>query len=63
MKGKKDMEKLDTAEKSVRKEMYCVLCSKGLKNRHACGVEWKEMVRRRGGLVGGAMGRYSGRGE
>ena len=62
MKGKKDMEKLDTAEKSVRKEMYCVLCSKGLKNRHACGVESKEMVRRRGGLVGGAMGRYSGRG-
>ena len=25
LKGEQDMEKLDTAKKSVRKEMYCVL--------------------------------------
>ena len=56
MKGKKDMEKLDTAEKSVRKEMYCVLCSKGLKNR-AC--MWRGMERngeKEGGVGGWCNG-------
>ena len=33
LKGEQDMEKLDTAKKSVRKEMYCVLCTKGLKKQ------------------------------
>ena len=41
LKGEQDMEKLDTAKKSVRKEMYCVLCTKDLEKwaYMRCGVE------------------------
>ena len=30
--------------------------------RHTCGVEWNEMVRGRGGLVGGGIEGYGERG-
>ena len=55
MKGEQDMERLDTAKKSVKMEMCCVLWTKGLENGHTCGVEWNELVRGKGGLVGGGI--------
>ena len=46
------MEKLYTAKKSVRMEMYCVLCTEGLKN---WGYMWRGMERsgEKEGGVGG----------
>ncbi len=55
LKGEQDMERLDTAKKTVKMEMCCVLCTEGLENGHTCGVEWNELVIGRGGLVGGGI--------
>ena len=52
LRRKWDMEKLYAAKKSVRVEMYCVLCTKGLKKQ---AYMWRGMERNgeKEGGVGG----------